>query len=139
MYEIIEREPVNKVAALVTSKGIHWDAGMPGKDRFHSDICPALKDLETIKNTSPTFEDLTGTRTGYFTVVGISADHKKDKKRGAKWVVRCDCGKYEIRYKRTIKNPESFGDRCFACFKKASIKRSHHWRVTGEDKDQRLF
>jgi hypothetical protein len=65
----------------------------------------------------PSFEDFTGRRIGRLTVVGRSG--KKD--RGTRWLVRCDCGRYEGRRTKTLKNLRS--DRCSECDRLDQIRK----------------
>ena len=64
--------------------------------------------------------DLRGLKFGKFTVVG---KYGKSKHNGTLWVVRCECGHFESRCNRAIKNPHNFGDRCELCRKIANEKR----------------
>ncbi len=55
--------------------------------------------------------DLSGTRAGRLTVIRY---HGRNPKKGSKWLVRCTCGDYEIRYAPAIKRA-SEDHKCQAC------------------------
>ena len=81
-------------------------------------------------------EDLTGARQGKLTVVGFSEGLK------ARWVVKCECGFYEIRTTQAIKNPNNGNDCCSECHMKPAmpelapppepIRRVHERGVCGK-------
>ena len=48
------------------------------------------------------------------TVVGLHTLHD-NLGRGARWVVRCDCGAYDIRRTRTLHGRENMSDKCGFC------------------------
>lgn len=98
--------PVNKLAALVIGSGeqpIEWT------DRpdalFPSDRCPPLYPFK-----GPKDHDLTGQRFGQLVVVGFWQGAKKSSGskgygvRTSRWVVRCDCGRYEAKYTNRLKD-----------------------------------
>lgn len=61
---------------------------------------------------------LVGTRFGRFTVVGLGLrkrERKGEANKPAAWVVRCDCGNYEHRTAKAIRNPANHIDRCQDC------------------------
>lgn len=121
------RKPINKQAALVTSRGFDYE---PDKQVSPNDSDTPLaikKNLEVNQN----FTDLTGVRFGRLLVLGFSADKKK------KWVCRCDCGKYTLRASKAIKNPENYGDRCDLCRHHAYLIRARIWQNTGKEIDPR--
>lgn len=105
-------EPVNMTAVRVTRfRGEHYHPAEKKITCAHS---------ETPLPTRPIDSDpqLAGIRFGYFTVIGLGL-LKRDRNRGnpkpAAWVVRCDCGNYEHRTARAIRNPSNHVDRCQAC------------------------
>lgn len=79
----------------------------------------------TAKWTGKTEHDLTGTRRGSLTVTGYADESqwrsaaglppkpKRQNKKGALWVTRCDCGIYAVRRTKSIKSPGH--DSCSRC------------------------
>lgn len=125
-FDQTHRLPVNKTAALVIGKGVAYLPGKIDADRIHSELCPPIR-----RHLLLTSDDLTGTRLGRLAVVGMHA------KKNGRWVVRCDCGIFEIRTAKGLRNPENRGDRCVECWKVAGAKKHHHYLTTGREIDVR--
>ena len=102
------RTPVDKTAANVIKGGVYYT---PDKRiaNVHSPTPLPTRSMWFTEKRNPEFVNLTGTKFGQMTVIGISADHKKV------WVVRCVCGKYETRSSKAIKNPNNQDDCCQWC------------------------
>lgn len=79
---------------------------MSNKQQFHWKDNPG-----TIK-VSPFQENLIGYGFGRFRVVG---KYGRRKKTGSIWLVKCDCGDYEVRTTKAIKNPKNTEDKCAIC------------------------
>lgn len=77
------------------------------------DTCPPILPESEHEKRNVT-EDLTGHRQGRFSVVGFAAGVK------ARWVVKCDCGFFEIRSTQALKNPNNGKDCCSECRKAPS-------------------
>lgn len=123
-FDRTHREPVDKLAAIVISKGVRFN---PGKITcLHAEVCPPVSRIRPL-----TTQDLTGTRSGRLAVIGL---HAKIKGR---WVVRCDCGAYEVRTAKALRNPKNRNDRCVECWKTAGAKKHHAWLTTGREIDAR--
>lgn len=91
---VFTNKPVNGSAAAVLCKGEHFDPDKkPGC--YHS-----LSPLDTLKFTGLQKDDLTGRKFGKFKVIGFVG---KGAKLG-RWLVKCQCGMYEIRTGKTLKN-----------------------------------
>ena len=118
------RTPVNKVAARVVSVGVHYDPQVDFAAHAHWKTCPPLKPFTPVVSG----QDLTGRRIGYLTVVGRWADAKPKYRR---WVVRCDCGSFEVRSSRAIANAKNAHDRCQECRALAYQKRNEYVQRTG--------
>lgn len=129
MDDIHARAPVDRVAVrVVLFAGEHFD---PRKKVLTNDSEMPLKIAGITKamRLCPTFEDLTGKRFGRFTVLGIAEDFN------GQWVVRCDCGRYSTRRKKSVLNPKNTQDRCEHCRHLVYLRREEHWRRTGRDVD----
>lgn len=130
--------PVNRTAALVTQQSsVVFDATkhMP-PTLLHSETPLPMRPVPThIRG----WVDLTGRHSGRLVVQGMF-DHKamgrtRNPKRGALWVVRCDCGRYEVRSRKGLLNEGNQGDRCEACWKLANLKR-HRDYLDGKPQKQ---
>lgn len=129
MDDIHARAPVNRIAVrVVLFKGEHFD---PDKKVLTNDSETPLRVAQITRamRMCPTFEDLTGKRFGRFVVLGISEDFN------GQWVVRCNCGRYSTRRKKSVLNPSNTQDRCEHCRHLAFLKREEVWRRTGRDVD----
>ena len=89
--DIIRSEPIDRLSRRVISKGIDYSYNKVGNLFF--EFCPPTK-----KFPGPKEHDLTGKRFGRFVVIGYT--HYSS----GRWVVRCDCGTYEIRRSIGLKN-----------------------------------
>ena len=120
MDDIHAKVPVDRVAVRVVGPGEHFDPNKKIQTNDRSTPIP----------TRPVpfgVEDLTGTRMGRLTVLGLARDFKKH------WVVRCDCGTYTTRRRKSILNPGNGADRCEHCRHLAFLKRDDLWRRTGKE------
>ena len=126
MKDIHARVPINITAAkVVLSKGEHFDSKKIVKTN-DSEMPLRTRPITHELRANKGFNDVTGHRFGYFTVVGLSRDF-----RG--WVVRCVCGMYSTRHLRSILNPANTVDKCEQCRHLAHLKNADHWRRTGRD------
>lgn len=132
MKDLHARKPINKTAAIVISRGVHYE---PNKivQTNDSDLPIATRPITKEEFKQQCFVNLTGFRVGRLSVIGVARDFK------GKWVVRCDCGIYSTRRAKSIKNPENVQDRCEHCRNLAFLKRNEHWRKTGKVSDIREF
>lgn len=97
MIAIATRRPVNKLAAMVTSKSVAYKSLFENKSHvFEAEIRPEVRQISTDVRQAPGFYDFTGERIGRFVVIGMS-------KKRPRWVVRCDCGKYVERKTSVLK------------------------------------
>lgn len=124
----IDYKPMNKTAALVVSKGFEYTPDLKKSDQVESKLPLETKPITDSEKGSSEFEDLTGFKIGRFTVMGRNAVG-----RGRGWVVRCNCGNYAIRTKKSIQNEKNYGDRCQECRHLAQLKRKDHYRRTGKE------
>lgn len=125
MKEIYNLTPINSTAAKVVSNGEHYQPHHK-QNGEHWENKPITLPLP--KNTC----NRIGHRQGRLTVVGYMG---KNKKRGAKWLVKCDCGHYETRYWKSLTNKNNTGDRCVDCRNIAFIKKQYDRSKTGADKN----
>jgi len=115
--------PVDRTAARVLQKGEHYDPVKPKEVFGHSDT-----PLPTERFRGPASWDMTGVRFGLFVVIGV-APGQLATGLNTRWVVRCQCGAFEYRRTRAIKNQENAHiDRCAVCRDLAWL-RNHSTRV----------
>ncbi len=124
--------PVDRTAALVTSRSkIAFDptAHLPARYR-HSDKPFPMRRVSGDLKRDP--NNITGLRSGRLVVLGLLDQRsenrrkrkgKKGRRKMSQWVVRCDCGRYEVRSARAMRSTENKEDRCQACWKLADIQR----------------
>ena len=112
---VLSSAPNSATAAKVTSKGTHYEPSFNASARDTLDMPPAMKHSSefTHPDALATYNEMVGSRTGRLTVLGIATGN--NKKKNARWVVRCDCGKYEFRKARALRNPANSHDRCTVC------------------------
>jgi hypothetical protein len=85
------------------------------RQRWGSAIFTAPPNIKKIPNDLP---DLTGSNFGKFTVFGLAAKSSHD---GARWVVKCQCGYYELRSTKSVRLARST-DMCAWCIRTKIIK-----------------
>lgn len=56
----------------------------------------------------------------------------------ARWIMRCDCGDFEPRKAKAIKNPANSNDRCAKCRQLVEAKRAHEFHTTGRNVAERF-
>jgi hypothetical protein len=118
---IVTSKPLNKTAALVTGKGVHWEPRKKIVNEWDvsSDVPLPTRDFP---KTSDPVSNLTGLRVGRLEVKGLSANHTQSK-TGAAWVVRCTCGQYEIRRTKFLKTGDPERAMCIRCNYIAELKK----------------
>ena len=118
---IITSVPLNSTAAKVVSgRGEHWTPDyMPSRDIWETP--PPMRRVPT---SNPTAAGIVGLRTGRLVVVGLYDGGSKNHK--SSWVVRCDCGRYELRKARALRNPENTNDKCQECDHLERIRTNHY-------------
>ena len=98
--------PMDRVAArVVFGKGEHWTPVHKSPNEGWDAPPPAEAAMP------PWATDLTGMRRGHITALRY---HRTNKNNGPKWLVRCDCGRYELRRAATWLKTAAF-DACQQC------------------------
>ncbi|GFM85880.1 hypothetical protein PSCICO_12790 [Pseudomonas cichorii] len=124
-------QPIGAVASRVVSRGESFEYKTLDSARDSSVPLP-VKDPSKAMRGSPTFINLTGTKFGRLTVLGLSAEVD------ARWVCRCFYGAYTMRTSKAIK--AKAGDAsCCQCYLLAVSKRKEYERRTGKSKDTSTF
>jgi hypothetical protein len=62
-----------------------------------------------------------------FTVIGKLLSEYSHPNRGASYVVRCQCGSYEIRKAKAIRNPANVNDCCAECRTVRYLRHKLKW------------
>lgn len=128
---IVASVPIDKTAARQMSGGIHWTPSVNlGRARAHMDA-------PRVRRVPIEGENLIGLRAGRLTVVGAYDDPAGSKSKGRKWQVRCDCGQYEVRKGRALKQLKNPDECCSQCEYLVQIKRHEHFRRFGKWPDSR--
>ena len=125
MEEIAKRNPVNKLAAIVTSRGISFRSKK--KDLANESDTPFT--LVRMPLEQPEFKSLVGVRRGRLVVCGFIGR--------SRWSCRCDCGKYCTRHTRAMKNESNDVDRCEQCRELAYLKRVDEFRRNGRNASEK--
>lgn len=116
--------PANKTAAVVASKGEHFEFS-PESFVVHSSTPLPLRAITPQERGQPNFVDLTGVTIGRLSVQGIA---EIASNAGANWSVRCRCGNYETRKAKFIKkclageNPGKEEPMCVWCGKTRKLQ-----------------
>ena len=122
--EIAKKIPINKTAALVTAKGVHFKPGNK-INSIYSEM--PLRTIPVLRGE----ENHTGKKFGFFTVAGKYFEKQAGNR--PMWVVRCSCGNYETRRSRSINNPANKNDSCHSCRELMHLKRQDEFHRTGQN------
>lgn len=118
-------------AAVVFYKGVHYDPEIKGKTYQTQDTPHLLRSISSLPDKvkkDPNFKDYTGFKYGNFVVVGLLKDKKFDK-----WVLRCNCGLYEIRRtSRLREEPKRLCQQiCQSCLDLARLQNREFYQKNG--------
>ena len=122
LSRIIASKPANKGVAMAMSGGAHFDdtVGMsPGQRHFEAP-CPLVDPCDY--PVAPSFADLRGYRMGRVIVIGLTTGITSSGGK-ALWLVRCECGDYEVRTSKAIKANACPDHCCGECSYNRKIKR----------------
>ncbi len=114
MFEI-DLLPINRASARVASKGVHYDHRCQDRNTPHWHIMPEVCDINPISGIRA------GQRKGRLVVTG-KYPQNVSKKRTARYVVRCDCGRFTIRCAKSIRNSKNKNDMCGECRQVENLK-----------------
>ena len=120
--KILASRPVNKQAARALGGGVVYEPTFKGDVRVFDNPLP-------LRPVLPGQPNLAGKKFGKFTCLGLARDYKKN------WLVRCVCGKYELRTARAISNPDNFEDSCVYCRKTDYLMKEDAYRRLGKVAD----
>ncbi len=105
----------------MVSTGIHFEPKIKPHCHDEREILPL-----TIFNRTPNGLNLEGYKSGWLTVIGLSAEKKH------RWVCRCVCGKYVFRTAKALRRNKDISDKCIHCNKLDYLKqKSSHSNSNG--------
>lgn len=123
--------PVDENARRITeAPGMHFSAGRKSLPKIQRrDYRACVYPIATWKHPKPwTLAQLvkqqTGKKYGLWTVIGY-AEWQGNEGSSAKWVVRCSCGRYEIRRMRSLRRAADTQDCCWECKTLRSLRKSY--------------
>lgn len=116
--------PINRTARNVVSRGVHHSFEQKEKNRAFWETPPPL--AATIPEH---IKPLINTRKGNLVCVGYLGTTSK---RRAKLLVRCDCGKYEVRLANKWRTPQ-YSCRCQFCEQLTKLRHAH---LSFEERDR---
>lgn len=102
--KLISSTPVNKAAARVLGRGVHWEPErelIRPQDAWQEHPLPLMP--MPIQSTWPAH--LAGTRVGRLRIVGYGGSIGGHGRGGGRWVVRCDCGMYGHQRSKVLQDP----------------------------------
>lgn len=120
-----EPTPIDRVAGRVLSTGTHHEFKKVNNCREVWDTPPEVVPLFQVPEP---VKQLFGTRKGSLVVVGYMGrrDNAQGKKVDQRLLVRCDCGRYEVRIARRWRKPaNAVFERCQFCDQRENLKVSH--------------
>lgn len=123
----MKRLPIDRVAARVVGKGVHWTPNKKVQTADSETPLPIVDERTLNPQARRISQQVIGKRCGRLTTLGLSAE-----KRG-RWVVRCQCGMFTLRTFKALNNPKNNTDCCEQCRHLLHLKRSEIHRRTGKD------
>ncbi len=107
-------EPVNRVARRVVQSGTHYSPAerlCATEGMIASDTPLPMTDPKTDHQLA-----IIGLRRGRITVIGPYKE-ESPRRKNARYVIRCDCGRYELRNSKVIVNGirDGIDDMCQRC------------------------
>lgn len=120
---VVGSVPQNKTAARVMSRGVHFDPiiNAPDTHKRSADPLP-IGPVPPGPVARKFYDEIVGKKFGHWRVFGHALVQPKGPSKGASWVVRCSCGRYEHRKWKGLKRAAETGDCCLECRHLQSIK-----------------
>ncbi|OAI30018.1 hypothetical protein A1351_23130 [Methylosinus sp. R-45379] len=135
MSDIFDRlaasAPINRGAAMAThGRGVNFEPKL-GRARETWDTPPAMRPLP------PDMPNFMGRSFGRLRVIGLACERGTGGKY-ARWVVRCVCGRYEMRRSRAVGGPHAPLDSCSYCHYLDELRFRDHVKQFGEARAVRM-
>lgn len=125
--------PLNVTAATVVSSGEHYEPKFT--NQAHWKEPPPIRPFP--KHAPTSLPNFTGKQHGRLRVLGLHRHPDGNKNAGLRWVVRCVCGRYELRSTKALKaervTDDGQGDRCQACVHTRKLQRMSSQQRTVEE------
>lgn len=123
---IAASSPINRAAGLaVSGASIHYEPKI-NDARESWDAPPALRPIP------PNVPPLVGRRFGRMVVVGLQAE------TNGRWVVRCACGKYEVRRAAAINGKYAAVQQCQVCDHLDKLRHIDRVRQFGAERANKM-
>lgn len=137
--------PLNATAATVRDgSGEHWD-GRVSHTALHWADRPPLRVLTPCELNNNAINGLLGLRKGRFTCIGVldyaALGIVRGKDAKLPFVCRCDCGEFEVRSPKALRNPLNDDDMCGKCAHLRSLQYRYAkgaTKATRRDDETRL-
>lgn len=123
---LLTLHPVDRVAKRVTDQGSEYQFPINTGTMVHSETPLPTKPSKSKRK-------IVGTKFGRLQVIGLFSLRKSSEGKNL-WVVRCACGRYEVRTGKAIFNPKNADDCCHKCRHTEQVKRNQMRREFGQDK-----
>jgi hypothetical protein len=123
-FDGIHRRPANRDAANLLGGGEHYRDGTNFGSTLHWETPPPMRPVPL--NGSVLAARIIGRKFGRLTVIGLHATVANS------WVVRCDCGDYETRKYKALRNPLNVDDKCRRCSRLYTIRKRHERDMKGQ-------
>jgi hypothetical protein len=121
------RVAIDRKTAIVVSQVEHIPLKKCLGSAIESRVPFRIAEIKKSERNNPSFNDITGAKRGWLTVIGKSADFP------GLWSCRCNCGVYVLRKQKAINNEKNDFDRCQECRHKLFLKREDCRRRTGRN------
>lgn len=122
---IVASVPLDKTAARVMGKGVHYEREMkPAPTQVRASVDPLPTASSALIAGLDVYKELVGNTFGRWRVIGFAAN-QGTQNSNATWVVKCSCGRYEHRKAKAIRRAPMTGDCCAECRNLQYIKRAY--------------
>jgi hypothetical protein len=131
MKEIDPHWPINKQAKIVVSK-----TSVRTADFYCNDTIASMAPLPMRPFNGIPEHDLTGKKVGRFVVIGYALFKYRAKRKDGgcgRWVVKCQCGRYQMLSAKAIKKTHEFMA-CVECNKTHKLRRNNGQALIGVDR-----
>ena len=123
--KIAASAPVNKTAAVSTSRGSHWEPKVKLNDWYPDPLPLQGAEQGMGRSHNAEFIDFTGQVVGRLAVIGLVV--KANPKRPARWLCKCKCGDYCTRTSKSLRigmaGGNSFIPMCGRCDYQGKLSR----------------
>lgn len=117
--------PANRTAGNVVARtGVHYDPDIKVQPNYvRSEVFLPVAPPPTHPPSLATYNEYVGKTFGRWRVIGLSVE--QNKKKPARWVVRCACGRYENRKAKALRSAALNDGCCLECLHLRHIKEAY--------------